>query len=209
MADSQSLYVIDWKSGRMYNYSCVRDVISMPFAILWCHLCLLLTLLDRVGVASRLLAVNTASATWVDHHQWTIIMRLIMLRSSTTCRIVKVKKSNSLSRHISNFAYRRTRNMLTTGHRGNFDILPLCIHRQTYRQTDTLQCPRMLISSRCACPVVTILRVSQSMRELEMPSSSPLCVSVSPPTPASLKEDICEKYLVICQILKWGRHYEG
>ena len=145
MADSQSLYVIDWKSGRMYNYSCVRDVISMTLTILWCHLCLLLTLLDRVGVASRLLAVNTASVTSVDHHYE------VMLRSSTTCRIVKVKKSNSLSRHISNFAYRRT---------------------------------------------------SQSMRELEMSSPSSLCVS--PPTPASLKEDICEKYLVICQILKWG-----
>ena len=39
--------------------------------------------------------------------------------------------------------------MLTTGHRGNFDIVPPCTHRQTYRQMDTLQYSRILISSHC------------------------------------------------------------
>ena len=30
----------------------------------------------------------------------------------------------------------------------------VCTHRQTYRQTDTLQCPRILISSHCDCPTL-------------------------------------------------------
>ena len=41
----------------------------------------------------------------------------------------------------------------------NFDIVPLCTGRQTYRQTDTLQCPRILISSRSDCPTVVKKRV--------------------------------------------------
>ena len=34
-----------------------------------------------------------------------------------------------------------------------------CTHRQTYWQTDTLQCPKILISSHTACPIPHILRV--------------------------------------------------
>ena len=47
-----------------------------------------------------------------------------------------------------------TRNIPGMGHRGNFDIVPLCTHRQTYWQTDTIQCPKILIS-----PIPHILRV--------------------------------------------------
>ena len=54
--------------------------------------------------------------------------------------------------------------MLTTGHRQIFDIVPLCAHRQTYRQTDILTCCRILISSRYACPIVTIMRVFKLAR---------------------------------------------
>ena len=41
----------------------------------------------------------------------------------------------------------------------NFDIVPLCTGRQTYRQTDTLQCPRILISSHGDCPMLIKMRV--------------------------------------------------
>ena len=41
----------------------------------------------------------------------------------------------------------------------NFDIVPLSTHRQTYRQTDTLQHPRILISSHSGCPTLVKKRV--------------------------------------------------
>ena len=49
--------------------------------------------------------------------------------------------------------------MLITGHRQIFDMVPLCAHRHICRQTDILRNPRILISSRNACPNLTIMRV--------------------------------------------------
>ena len=49
------------------------------------------------------------------------------------------------------------------GNRENFDIVPLCARIQTYWQTDTLQCPKILISSHTACPIPHILRVCKNL----------------------------------------------
>ena len=48
----------------------------------------------------------------------------------------------------------------------NFDIVPLSTHRQTYRQTDTLQHPRILISSHSGCP--TLVKERVMLKELVM-----------------------------------------
>ena len=41
----------------------------------------------------------------------------------------------------------------------NFYIVPTSTHRQTYRQTDSLQCPRILISSHGDYPMLVKMRV--------------------------------------------------
>ena len=41
----------------------------------------------------------------------------------------------------------------------NFDIVTLCTYRLTYRQTDTLHHPRILISSLGDCPILVKKRV--------------------------------------------------
>ena len=41
----------------------------------------------------------------------------------------------------------------------NFDIVPFSTHRETCRQTDALQHPRILISSHGDCPILVKKRV--------------------------------------------------
>ena len=67
----------------------------------------------------------------------------------------------------------------------HFDIVPFSTHRQTYRQMDTLQCPRILISPHGDYPILFKMRV---MRHISLH-----IVTSAPPAPPDRG---CNFYLI-------------
>ena len=99
-----------------------------------------------------LLSCATVKSTDSCDRKWKVLMVSALPKKS--CKLISTKR-----KWHAWLLGCLTRSMVYKGHRGNFDIVPLCTHRQTYWQTDTLQCPKILISSHTTCPIPGIMRV--------------------------------------------------